>query len=232
MTFNYSADIVGSNAGTQFMLDEKFIKAYEACKSADRGRLLLADSSYDIRWRIHTLIWAAKYASKIEGDFVDCGAGFGLFSSAIFEYLDFGKIDKNYYLIDSYEGLSKEHSSDFELKRTGDYYSKNNPWYDEIVERFASYENAKIIKGYIPEILTEVPADKIVFMSIDMNTTIPEQESLKYFWPKIVSGGIIIFDDYGFIGHESQKEAHDKFAKEQNLLIYSSPTGQGILIKP
>jgi len=232
MSLKYSGDIVASNANTGFMLEDKFIKSYQKTKEADKGRLLLADSSYDIRWRIHTLLWAAKQAQNLEGDFVDCGAGFGLFSSAVVSYLDFEKIKKNYYLIDSFEGLSKEHSSQDELKRTGDYYSKNPPWYDEIVERFSNYENIKIIKGYIPDVLSTINIDKVSFLSIDMNTIIPEKEALEYFWPKMVSGGIVVFDDYGFPGHELQKESHDKFASENNLLIYTSPTGQGILIKP
>ena len=44
-------------------------------------------------------------------------------------------------------------------------------------------------------------------------------------------GGFGLFDDYGFPGHIDQKNSHDKFAKENNSLIYTCPTGQGILIK-
>jgi O-methyltransferase len=228
----YTGDIVSTNANSGFMSEAKFIEAYKACVAADKGRLLLADSSYDIRWRIHTLLWAAKNAEKLEGDFVECGAGFGLFASAIFSYLDFGNLSKNYYLIDTFEGLSAKDSTREELARTGDYYTKNNPWFDEISDSFSKFPNAKIVKGAIPDILSEVNIDKVSFMSIDMNTVAPEAAALEFFWPKLVSGGIIIFDDYGFPGHENQKISHDAFAASKNLLIYTSPTGQGILIKP
>jgi len=228
----YTGDIVGTNANTGFMLEDKFIEAYAECVKADKGRLLLADSSYDIRWRIHTLLWAAKQAENLDGDFVECGAGFGLFASAILSYLNFESLSKNYYLIDTFEGLSKEHSTQEELLRTGDYYTKNNPWHDEIVERFSKNESAKIIKGAIPDVLSTVHIEKVSFLSIDMNTVKPEAEALEFFWPKLVSGAIVIFDDYGFPGHENQKKSHDAFAASKNLLIYTSPTGQGILIKP
>jgi len=228
----YSGDIVATNANTGFMSEEKFIKAYSECVKADRGRLLLADSSYDIRWRIHTLLWAAKNAEKLDGDFVECGAGFGLFASAIFSYLNFENLSKNYYLIDTFEGLSEKYSTQEELKRTGNYYTKNNPWHEEMIERFSGFENAKIIKGAIPDILSSVDIEKVSFLSIDMNTVTPEADALEFFWPKLVSGGIIVFDDYGFPGHENQKKSHDIFAASKNLLIYTSPTGQGILIKP
>jgi hypothetical protein len=228
----YTGDIVSTNANTGFMLEEKFRAAYIACVQADKGRLLLSDSSYDIRWRIHTLLWAAKQAEKLEGDFVDCGAGFGLFASAIFSYLNFENVPKNYYLIDTFEGLSTKYSSSEELRRTGNYYTKNNPWYQEIMDSFSKFQNAKIVPGAIPDVLSTVDIDKVSFLSIDMNSMILEKEALQFFWPKLVSGGIIIFDDYGFPGHESQKESHDAFAAANNLLIYTSPTGQGILIKP
>ena len=77
-----------------------------------------------------------------------------------------------------------------------------------------------------------VESEKVSFLSIDLNCLLPEKKSLEYFWDKLVSGGIIILDDYGFSGHENQKISHDEFAKEKNLIIYTSPTGQGILIKP
>ena len=99
----YQEDLITTSANFDFMNEEKFIKAYEKCVQADNGRLLLG--SHKIKWRIHTLIWAAKHATKLDGDFVDFGGGFGLFSSAIYEYLDFSKLDKKYFLFDSFEGL-------------------------------------------------------------------------------------------------------------------------------
>lgn len=229
---NYTGDIITSGANTGFMADEKFISAYLECVKSDAGRLLGSDSSYDIRWRIHTLLWAAKYAEKLTGDFVDCGAGFGLFASSILSYINLEGSNKKYYLIDTFDGLSNKYSSDFEIKRTGNSYTKHSSWHDEVIQKFSKYNNSIIIKGTIPDILSSIKIKEISFMSIDLNSTIPEKEALEYFWPKITNGGIIIFDDYGFPGHESQKESHDEFAAKNNLIIYTSPTGQGILIKP
>jgi len=52
-TRKYSADIISTDANADFMLDPKFIEAYEACESADQGRLL-CNNNYDIRWRCAT----------------------------------------------------------------------------------------------------------------------------------------------------------------------------------
>jgi hypothetical protein len=64
-----------------------------------------------------------------------------------------------------------------------------------------------------------------------MNCAIPEQEALRYFWPKMESGGIIVLDDYGFSGHESQKRVADEFAVSVGAKVLSLPTGQGLILK-
>lgn len=224
----YKEDIITTMASTGFMTDPKFIRAYSKCEQSDNNRLI--SSSYTIRWRIHTLIWAAKYASKLEGDFVEFGGGFGLFSSAIYEYLNFQEIDKKYYLLDSFEGLKDKNLLPEEISSLNNYKRFGN-WYDEIKQKFSSFENMIIVPGYVPDTLTEIKSDKVCFVSIDFNCMEPERDALEFIWGKLVKGGIIIFDDYAFPGHHNQKNSHDKFAEENNCLIYTCPTGQGILIK-
>ena len=224
----YQEDIIATKANTDFMKNEMFIKAYKETERADSNRLI--SSSYTIKWRIHTLIWAAKYASKLQGDFVDFGGGFGLFSSAIFEYLQFSKLDKTYYIIDSFEGLKDSNLLPQELPALHNYKRFGN-WHNEVKERFNSHKNVKIIPGYVPEVLSDLDIGEVSFVSIDFNCLEPEKAALEFIWSKLIKGGIIVFDDYAFPGHEPQKDSHDEFAKMHDCLIYTCPTGQGILIK-
>ena len=60
----------------------------------------------------------------------------------------------------------------------------------------------------------------------------PEIAAAHFFWDKIVPGGVVILDDYGFKGHEEQKAAFNEFAKQKNVPILQLPTGQGIIFKP
>lgn len=224
----YKEDIIQTNASIDFMIDPKFVQSYDACVKSDNGRLLA--NNYSIRWRIHTLLWAALYASKLDGDFIEFGGGFGLFSSAIYKYTDFQLLNKKYYLLDSFQGLENVNLHNSEKHRLG-VYSKYGNWKDEVINKFKEYTNMVIIPGYIPDTLSLVNSKKFAFASIDLNCENPETESLKFVWDKMTTGGIIIFDDYAFPGHEDQKIAHDKFVKEKNCVIYTSPTGQGILLK-
>ena len=64
-----------------------------------------------------------------------------------------------------------------------------------------------------------------------MNSVKPEMSALEYFWQKIVSGGIIVLDDYGYPGCIEQKNAHDAFARAKGTMILSLPTSQGLIVK-
>ena len=97
----------------------------------------------------------------------------------------------------------------------------------------ALYFNVKIIRGTVPDTLINVDSNKICYLSIDMNCVEPEVASLEFFWDKMVSGGLIIFDDYGYANMcNDQKMAHDMFAESKGVKILTLPTCQGLLIKP
>ncbi len=224
----YSNDLLYTYHNADFIKEPLFQQAYQLAKKADGGILL---KNYDIQWRIHILCWAASYAKRLEGDFVDCGCGSGIFASAIIHYIDFAKTSKKYYLLDSFEGLDLNKATETERGMHESFYEKRKDLYAEVKENFAPF-NTQIIKGFIPETLKQMDTDKICFLSVDLNSAIPEIEALEYLWDKIVIGGIVVLDDYGYANkHEAQRVAHDAFALRKSVKILSLPTCQAILIK-
>ncbi len=193
----------------------------------------------DAPWILHTALWAANHAKQLPGDFVECGVWMGWLSRAIVNYIQFNLIpDKKFYLLDTFYGIPEEQMTEDELKCGADsaqWAYKERDVYDLVVEKFKSFNNVIVIKGKVPDTLTQVKSDKIAFLSIDMNCAYPEIQAAEYFWDKIVPGGVIILDDYGWggegYGYINQKYAFDKFAKEKGVGILSLPTGQGMIIK-
>ena len=79
----YAQDGLISVHSHAFMQDAAFTQAYA------RGvRAVGGTDSYQWHWRIHIGLWAAKVASRLQGDFVECGVNKGFLSSAIMDYLD------------------------------------------------------------------------------------------------------------------------------------------------
>ncbi|RZK40097.1 MAG: class I SAM-dependent methyltransferase [Pedobacter sp.] len=228
----YSNDLLYTYHNADFLDDPHFKESYQLGKDTDKETLL---KNYDIQWRIHVLCWAANHAMKLDGDFVDCGVHTGIFARAIINYVSFEKCDKKYYLLDTFEGLDAKYSSSKELLRNSQMgYDKDdsNMLFTDVQETFKPFKT-KIIKGSIPETLAQVDTEKVSFLSIDMNCVYPEICALNFFWDKIVSGGLIVLDDYGYNNeHNDQKKAHDAFAKTKNIEILTLPTCQGLIIKP
>ena len=226
----YSHDLLYTYHNADFMKEKLFIESYNLGKATDEDMLI---KNYDIEWRVHVLCWASSQVAHLDGDFVDCGVHTGITARAIINYIDFPNTHKKYYLLDTFTGLDKKYSTDKELERNKSRgYEKRGDIYEKVKETFKKF-NVEIIKGAVPETLTRVKTDRVCFLSIDMNCVKPEVDALNYFWDKIVTGGMIILDDYGYANSTNdQKAAHDEFAKSKGVKILSLPTCQGLIIKP
>lgn len=197
-------------AGNPFMKDSKYLKGRDVAIKESGQALPIWGGD----WRAYTAIWAAEHCLKLEGDFVECGVDKGLLSRHIMEYLDFGKVDKSFYLIDSFE--------------EGGYGN-----YEVSKKVFAPFPNAKVIKGEIPGILNGLEIQKVSYLFIDMCGS-PQAEimAFEYFWGKMVPGGIILNCGYGIPGREEQQIGLDSWAKSKGVSVYASPTTLGMIIKP
>jgi len=224
VTYDQDGLVTAHNA--DFMSDDRFARAYK--KGEETGSW----SGAKIHWRAHVACWAAERGKSLEGDFVECGVNRGGYSRTVMEYIGFAQMkDRKFYLLDTYEGLAERYISD-EEKKLGRQAGGYEECYELVKKTFAPFENAVIIKGTVPDTLSEVKAEKIAYLSIDMNCAEPEIAAANYFWDKLTTGAAMLLDDYGWEQHIVQKRAFDEFAKSKNVSILSLPTGQGLILKP
>ena len=88
-----------------------------------------------------------------------------------------------------------------------------------------------MIRGRVPESLAVAP-DKVAYLSLDMNNAEAELAAPSYFWDRLSLSAIVVFDDYGWMGFKTQRDALNTFAASKGCRMASLPTGQGLLIKP
>jgi hypothetical protein len=221
----YNQDGMATTHNADFMTDPRFAPAYEA------GRATGSWTFGDLHWRAYVVCWAAERGASLEGDFVECGVNRGGYALTVIRYLDFGRLPKRFYLLDTYEGLVERLISPEERAhgvRVGEY----EPCYEAVVRTFAPYGNVEIVQGAVPDTLPAVTSEQVAFLSLDMNTREPEIAAAEYFWDRLVSGAAIVLDDYGWRKHIEQKRAFDQFARERDVQVLSLPTGQGLILKP
>jgi hypothetical protein len=221
----YQADGVITSNNCDFIREEKFVAAYAAAEATNPW------SGFNMPWRVYIVCWLANMVKNLPGDFVECGVNTGAYSRAVIEYIDFAELKKTFYLLDTFEGLVASQITEKEYAAgVGSYLNNYKNVYNEVVETFRPFP-VKIIRGAVPGTLGQCDARQICYLSIDMNVTEPEIAAANFFWDKVVKGGVIILDDYGFPAHIEQKKAFDIFAREKGTSILSLPTGQGIIFK-
>lgn len=222
----YNQDRLLTQANCDFTRDARFAKAYKAGEETDSWW------GVPIHWRIHVMFWAASRAVQMEGDLVECGVNRGGFSRAIMDYIDFHSMpDRKYYLLDTFNGLVDEMISD-EERRNGIRAGAYADTWEDVQRTFRDFPNVRLIRGVVPDTLPEVQAEKISYLSLDMNCAEPEIAAAEFFWDRLVSGAAIVLDDYGFTEFAVQKLEFDAFAKRRSVPILSLPTGQGLILKP
>lgn len=186
-----------------------------------------------IQWRVYTCVWAAQHALNLPGDFVECGVNTGIFSRAICEYLNFATVAKTFFLFDTFQGIPEEQALPEEREPVR---SKNariyGECYEDAVHTFAPFPNVRLVRGTVPESLSAVSIEQVSYLSIDMNLARPEVAALEFFWDRLVPGAVVVLDDYGFDGHRPQHDAIDAFAARRRVVVYTSPTGQGLILRP
>jgi Macrocin-O-methyltransferase (TylF) len=210
-----------------FMLDARYVKAMRA-----GARALGHD--YKMYWRLHVALSAASRASRLPGDFVECGVCRGFLSTAIMTYLDWGNLTQRFYLFDTFEGLIPELLNEKERQNIDKIQHLNSYFKDTfafVSQHFRKFPRVKLVKGQVPDTLNDVEIEKVSFISIDMNCVGPEIAAANFFWPKMVPGAFMLLDDYGFVSYEEQKSGFDAFAAERGTSVLALPSGQGLIVK-
>lgn len=198
-----------------FMADEEFMQSFirHAVHGTDKSTI----------WRKAVHYWAGRHCINLEGSFVECGTYTGTTVHIIFDALNFDIYDKTYWLYDIF---------DF---KDGDKHQKldslGSDLYGKVVQRFSFTDKIKIIQGYVPDSFKKGTPDKISLLHIDFNNPDAELAALEELWPKVVQGGIVLLDDFGWSAYSAQTIVELDFFKKRGYSILELPTGQGLVIK-
>jgi hypothetical protein len=224
----YADNQIISRHNCDFLTTERFRHAYRFARDVAKQ-----DKA---GWSVYLVQWVAQQAARREGDFVECGTARGLVAASILATVDLQRLQKRFVLFDSWEGLLNDKLTDYERtvlygKGLAGVNQSYTGYYEEVQRVFASFPSVVLVKGYVPESFARVEIPTVAFLHIDMNAVYPEVEALRYFWPRLTTGGWVVLDDYGQPGRGEQKRGMDRLAEQLGCEIFSSPTGQGVIVK-
>lgn len=223
----YDNDDVITSHYPWFQREEKFLSAVKA----DRG--FGRDEGFP-DWRLHVLCGFAFNALRNnQGNLVEFGVDEGSCAKTVLEYCDLDKEGRRYFLVDSFDGFDINNLTDDERLSSSlsARHQKFKGTLSVVQEKFKNNSCVELVRGFVPEVLNQIAGEIFCFAHVDMNAVHAEEEAFKFIFPRLISGGVIVFDDYGHGGHERQKMALDKIAHGFDRRIVCLPTGQGLLVK-
>jgi O-methyltransferase len=178
-----------------------------------------------------------KYVNSLNGDVAECGVWRGGMSAGIAELL--GK-NRQYFLFDSFEGLPQAKEIDgpeaihWQNNLSGDFYYDNCKAEISFAQTAMSMTGSKykLIQGWFNETMPQFDnTNSIALLRLDGDWYESIQCSLKYLFPKVVKGGVIIIDDY-FSWDGCSRAVHDYLSSISSVSrIKTSEKGGCYIIK-
>ena len=166
-----------------------------------------------------------KSQSKLEGEMAEVGVYQGGSAKLICD----AKENKKLHLFDTFEGLPhvSEIDTHFGTKFCNDKEFNNTS--EEAVKKFLScYNNVYIYKGKFPETTEPVMKSKFSFVHLDVDLYESTLSCLKFFYPRLINGGIILTHDFHTKGVNT---AFKEFFQNKVIAIIELAGSQCMVIK-
>lgn len=182
--------------------------------------------SQDRKWTLKEYV---RLSNRLDGDIAECGCYQGATAFFMAQASTHGML----HLFDSFEGISRPASNDVAADANIMGWTEGDLAASEATVRrtLASFENVTYYAGWIPARFGDVEDRSFRVVHIDVDLYQPTRDSIEFFYPRLVQGGVIVMDDYGLMTCPGARQAADEFAEKSGIGILELPTGQGIITR-
>ena len=186
----------------------------------------------EIKDRHFVLYSLARSVAGLEGDTVECGVFAGEGSHLICTAT--ARPGRTHHVFDSFAGLSEPTGDDRPETAHSYRWRKHDLAVSQaVVERnLAQHRAITYHPGWIPGRFPDVADRRFAFVHVDVDLFEPTRDSLEFFYPRLVPGGVLLCDDYGSAACPGAKRAFDDLAaRNPEGTVVHLPTGQGFLVR-
>lgn len=188
------------------------------------------------------LYFHAQYAkiNNLSGDIVECGVGY----SRTFQVLACllrreEHPSRTLYGFDSFEGFPEPHPEDKSSRnpQKGEWKVLTPAQLHRILVQLRLGEEfvdsrIRIVKGFFEDTLPKAKIENIALLHLDVDLYQSYKTCLEYLFPKVVSGGMVLFDEYDTPNWPGAKKAIDEYFKNTSYRPQKdAESGKYFLIK-
>lgn len=130
------------------------------------------------------------------------------------------------HLFDTFTGMPKTDPE--KDKHTEGNFSTTS--LDNVKKFLAGFKNIVFHPGKFPETSLPIEDSAFSFVHIDVDIYQSTLDCCKFFYPRMIFGGVMVIDDYGFLSCPGAKMAVDEYFKDKQETVYL-PTGQCMITK-
>lgn len=154
-------------------------------------------------------------------------AEIGVFRGGTARLLSRAAPEKTLHLFDTFGGMPPSDPRR-DLHQEKDFADTS---LDEVRSYLADCDNAVFHRGVFPETGVSVASELFCFVHVDADIYQSVWDACAFFYPRLVSGGAMVLDDYGFVTCPGAREAVDRFFGEHGVSPIYLPTGQALIWK-
>jgi O-methyltransferase len=201
--------------------------------------------------RLGALIESVQYLVKnrIEGEFVECGVWRGgSMMAAALTLLDLEDVSRSLYLFDTFEGMTQPTTKDVavtgrsakELLESHERKEGGGIWAfatrADVEQNLASIpypaDRIHLIEGKVEDTIPAHAPEKVALLRLDTDWYESTRHELEHLYPRLVTNGILIIDDYGhWLGARQAADEYFGARKVSPLLHRIDYTGR-LVVKP
>jgi O-methyltransferase len=203
-----------------WLSDSLFNEAYKIIK----------DYTLVDKYRCYELWQLVAETAKLSGALIEIGVWRGGSGALLAKKAEFMGIKDSIYLCDIFKGVAKAGVHD-SFYKGGEHADTSVKTVEELIRKL-KLNNTKILSGIFPEETGKFVTDnKFRFCHVDVDVYQSAKDIVSWLWPKLVVGGIIVFDDYGFQRCDGVTYFVNKERCKKDKLVIHNLNGHAIIVK-
>lgn len=200
--------------------DEDFLRAYQTVRPhtlVDKYRC----------WELWNLV---AQTSRLSGDCIEIGVWRGGTGCLLAKRTESVGMKCNVVLCDTFSGVVKAGPND-DAYKGGEHADTSEALVRDLAGRMGV--RIQLLKGMFPEETgSHIAHREFRFCHIDVDVYQSARDCTAWIWPRLVSGGIIVFDDYGFRGCDGVRKFVEEWTVSRPVTFLYNLNGHAIFVKP
>lgn len=177
-------------------------------------------------YRCYELYALTKQFKNVEGIILEVGTWKGG-TAALLSLAEAGEV----YTCDTFSGVVKASESD-NFYGGGEHSDTSRGLVEKLLSEL-NVDNCHILEGIFPdESSDQLPDSPIKLCHIDVDTYASAKDVVDFVWPRMISSGILLFDDFGFSKMAGiTKLVYELQATLDNATVIHNLNGHALIIK-